>query len=318
MHQGTRTIQWIRTNAMRSACNGTRRSIQTLRYLIIDGYSKEGREDLQAGGATTAGLLYAKMFKKCTPSTMQVQCDIIYPADPHFQTPDLSNYHAIGWSGSSLTVHLNDDERIAHMKKLACAGYQSGIPQFGSCFGAQLAVATANGVTEKNSRGKELGIARKIQLTHEGRSHPMYEGKPSVFGGFTSHNDHITHIRPGGLHLATNGFTPVQAVAIRYLQGQFWGLQYHPEYDLREIARLIHCRRKVSIQLGFFRDMDAADSFIEELETLHQDPTRMDIAWRLGIDDDVMDEHVRTCEVRNFIKHLVLPFRSLREDSGGG
>ncbi len=43
------------------------------------------------------------------------------------------------------------------------------------------------------------------------------------------------------------------------------------------------------------------------LEVLSKDPKNKDIAWRLGIDDDVMDEAFRQTEVRNWIKHLVLP-----------
>ena len=50
-----------------------------------------------------------------------------------------------------------------------------------------------------------------------------------------------------------------------------------------------------------------------DLETLHSDPSRTDIAWRLGFDADIMDESIRLCEVRNFVKHLVLPFKANKE-----
>jgi GMP synthase (glutamine-hydrolysing) len=46
---------------------------------------------------------------------------------------------------------------------------------------------------------------------------------------------------------------------------------------------------------------------VDKLEALHQDPTRKDLAWLLGIDDDVMNEDVRRVEVRNWIELLVLP-----------
>uniref|UniRef100_K3WB80 Glutamine amidotransferase domain-containing protein n=1 Tax=Globisporangium ultimum (strain ATCC 200006 / CBS 805.95 / DAOM BR144) TaxID=431595 RepID=K3WB80_GLOUD len=280
-----------------------------VKYLVLDGYIKWGRDDLESGGAVTAGQLYADMLVKCTPPQYNASYDLMFPADPDFELPDLSQYHGVGWSGSSLTVYKSDDERIIQMSDLARRCFEQGIPQFGSCFGAQLAVAVTGGVVQKNKFGKELGIARKISLTDAGRVHPMYEGKPSVFGGFTSHNDQVTHINPGGLKLATNSFTSVQAVSVRYANGDFWAVQYHPEYDLHEIARLLYCRRQVSINLGFFRDMAGADAFIEDLETLHADRSRRDIAWRYGIDDDVLDDDIRTCEVRNFIKHLVLPYQ---------
>lgn len=50
------------------------------KFLVLDGYSKEGREDLHAGGATTAGELYGRMLKNCTPGG-KADVDIVFPAD---------------------------------------------------------------------------------------------------------------------------------------------------------------------------------------------------------------------------------------------
>lgn len=72
------------TRALSSVSQATPLSV-----LVIDGYSKEGREDLQAGGASTAGKLYQELLKKCTPKG-NVVADIVYPADEDFATPDLS------------------------------------------------------------------------------------------------------------------------------------------------------------------------------------------------------------------------------------
>jgi GMP synthase (glutamine-hydrolysing) len=102
-------------------------------------------------------------------------------------------------------------------------------------------------------------------------------------------------------------------VAIRHLNGEFWGVQYHPEYDLHELARLTYCRRAKLVELGFFPDMKTADYYVDDLENLHIDPSRYDIAWRLGIDADVMDETIKNCETRNFIKHLALPHKAVLE-----
>ena len=57
----------------------------------------------------------------------------------------------------------------------------------------------------------------------------------------------------------------------------------------------------------FFQDREAAERYVDFLEVLHQDPSRKDIAWLLGIDEDVMNEDVRLAEVRNWIERLVLP-----------
>ena len=277
-----------------------------VRFLVIDGYNKEARAELVAGGAGRAGHLYAAMLKKCLP---RAGCDIVYPADPGASLPRgaaLDQYAGIAWTGCSLTIY-DDDPRVGPQIELARAAYESKVPSFGSCWAAQMAVVAAGGIVRANPRGREMGLARKIVLTPEGRGHPLYVGKASVFDAFISHVDEVTHLPPGGVLLASNAFTHVQAVSVVHKGGTFWGLQYHPEYDLHELARLTWCRIDKLVSLGFFADRAAGEDYVNRLETLHQDPSRKDIAWLLGIDDDVMNDDVRLVEVRNWIERLVLP-----------
>lgn len=283
----------------------------TARFLVIDGYNREARDELAAGGAGRAGDLYVKMLKKCLPGA---ECDVVHPADPGASLPKgaaLEQYDGIAWTGCSLTIY-EDDPRVGPQIELAKAAFESKVPSFGSCWAAQIAVVAAGGIVRANPRGREMGIARKIGLTPEGRGHPLYIGKSNVFDAFISHVDEITHLPSGSVLLASNAFTHVQAVSVTHKGGMFWGLQYHPEYDLHELARLTWCRIDKLVKLGFFRDRDAAESYVSLLETLHQDPGRRDIAWLLGIDDDVMNEDVRLTEVRNWIEQLVLPAKARR------
>lgn len=60
---------------------------------------------------------------------------------------------------------------------------------------------------------------------------------------------------------------------------------------------------RLNTQLGFFADLMDADRFINTLEQPAADPTRQDFALQIGND---IDEEVRTCEVRNVVKHLVM------------
>ena len=279
----------------------------TLRLLVIDGYRREGRESLVAGGATAAGKLYERMLLGCRPDAL---VDILYPADPGSALPEgaaLTAYDGIAWTGSSLTVHDDDDPAVRPQIEFARAAFEAGIPSFGSCWAAQIAVVAAGGRCAANPRGREMGIARKIALTGDGRGHPLYIGKPRVFDAFISHEDEITHLPSGALNLAGNAFSSVQAVCVTYKRGTFWAVQYHPEYDLHELARLTYARMDRLVGMGFFADVEAARNYVNKLETLHQDPSRRDIAWLLGIDDDVMNDDVREVEVRNWIEHLVLP-----------
>ncbi len=107
--------------------------------------------------------------------------------------------------------------------------------------------------------------------------------------------------------MASNAWSRVQALSVTHEGGVFWSLQYHPEYDLHELARLMWCRLEKLVELGFFRDRDAGERHVALLETLHQDPTRQDIAWMLGIDSDLTNPDIRRLEVRNWINELVLP-----------
>jgi len=276
------------------------------RFLVIDGYSRAGREELAAGGATPAGLLYEKMLKECRPGCA---VDIVYPADPGVSLPAgaaLEAYDGVAWTGSSLTV-FHDESGVRAQVELQRAIFAAGVPSFGSCWAAQIGVVAAGGRCAVNPRGREMGIARKIALTPEGRGHPLYAGKPTVFDAFISHEDEVTHLPSGALCLASNAFTHVQAVSVTHASGTLWAVQYHPEYDLHELARLTFCRVEKLVRKGFFADREAAFAYVDKLEALHQDPSRRDLAWLLGIDDDVMNADVRRIEVRNWIERLVLP-----------
>ena len=143
-------------------------------------------------------------------------------------------FDAVAWTGCSLTIHEGQDACVQKQIRLATTLFAHGlihytivyrysclmigIPQYGSCWAAQIAIAASGGICARNPRGREMGIARKIALTPEGRAHPLFEGKPSLFDAFTSHNDEITHLSTGGVTLAGNRFSTNQAVAVRYLQ----------------------------------------------------------------------------------------------------
>jgi GMP synthase (glutamine-hydrolysing) len=276
------------------------------RFLVVDGYSRQGRAELSAGGATPAGELYTRVLGDCHSGCV---VDVAHPADPDGALPRgaaLDQYDGIAWTGSSLTIYA-DDPNVRPQVEFARAAFEARVPSFGSCWAAQVAVVAAGGVCVSSPRGREMGIARKIALTPEGRAHPLYTGKKSVFDAFISHEDEVTHLPPGAVLLASNTHSQVQAVALTHKGGTMWAVQYHPEFDLHEMARLCYCRKQRLTDMGFFRDLDAAQEYVDRLEALHQDPGRRDLAWLLGIDEDVMNEDVRLAELRNWIDLLVLP-----------
>jgi len=269
-------------------------------FIIIDGYDRSSRDRLESAGMRLAGELYVQMLRRELPDA---RCEIVFPSDPGVHLPSiraLDHYDGVLWTGCNATIFVREP-RVSAQIELSQNAYQLGIPQFGTCWGLQMAVAAAGGVVEANPRGREMGIARRIVVTEEGRAHPMMAGRKPVFEAFISHLDEATVLPPGAVLLAGNEFTRVQAVAVTHGRGQFWGLQYHPEYDLREMARLIVARSSKLVPEGFYRTHADLERHVALMEALQAEPQRRDLRWMLAIDDDVLDVGTRTNEFANWI-----------------
>ncbi len=275
-------------------------------FLIVDGYPKSSRDDFDKAGMKHAWRLYAQMLQRHLP---EAQYSVWFPSD----TPELPDgmgpeqYAGVLWTGCNLTIYHDDDERVTRQIPLAQKAYEVGTPQFGSCWGLQMAVVAAGGKVEANPLGREMGLARKVHLTTKGKAHPFMQGKPEVYSGFISHVDQVTELPTGAELLATNDFTRVQALAIRHEAGEFWATQYHPEYDLFEVARLFIARESKLLGENFFEDHDSLVKYVTKMEALSKEPQRKDLRWQLDIDDDVLDADTRQTEFGNWLQHLVLP-----------
>jgi GMP synthase (glutamine-hydrolysing) len=278
----------------------------SLKICIINGYPEKNREALTQAGVASADELYVRVLRKLVPNA---KLDIYMIADPGTTLPagaGIESYDAYIWTGSNLTIYENDP-RVTRQIEFARQVYEVGRPSFGSCWGVQMAAVAAGGEVRKNPHGRELGFGRKIRLTAEGEAHPMYDGKPPVFDGFIMHLDEVSRIPPGGRLLATNEHTPVQALEVRHKKGVFWATQYHPEYDLYEMARLFVARAEHLVKERFFADQSALDAKVSRMEALARHPDRRDLRWDLVIGDDLLTDHIRQCELRNWLEKLVIP-----------
>ncbi len=284
-----------------------------LRFLIIDGYSKASRDDLNAAGMQYAWKLYGDMLQRNLPGA---EYDVLLPSDSGVKMPgekELEQYSGILWTGCNLCIFDDENPSVRKQIELAELCYEIGIPSFGSCWGLQMSVVAAGGKVALNPRGKEMGLARKIKLTREGETHPMFKGKPPVYEAYISHDDMVTEIPEGGVILAGNDFTPVQALAVTHKKGTFWSVQYHPEYNLHEMACLIIAREEKLIKGGFYKEPSELNAMVDKMKALFKEPDRKDLRWQLVIDDDVLSSEIKECEIRNWINELVLPFNA-KED----
>jgi GMP synthase (glutamine-hydrolysing) len=271
------------------------------RLLVLDAYAPEGRAAVRAAGGTEAGALYERMLRRLDPGAV---IDVAYPADPDPRLPSgaaLAVYDGVAWTGSSLTILDAGDPRVRRQIEFARAVFAAGTPSFGSCWAAQVAVVAAGGQCRASPRGREFGISRRIALSPAGREHPLFEGKPPVFDAFTSHADEVVELADADL-LASNAWSRVQAVSVARGAGRFWAVQYHPEYDLHEVASLCRLRADELVAQGSFENSAAAELHATQLEALHRDPSRSDLAEALEVGDDLLDEEQRTREVANWLR----------------
>jgi GMP synthase (glutamine-hydrolysing) len=278
-----------------------------LSLCIINGYPKLNRDVLAGSNVTQAHDLYLDFLNKMVPNG---NFDILYVADSDVGLPEgasLQSYHGYIWTGSNLTLY-HDVPEVSRQIALARAIYEAGVPQFGSCWGVQMAAMAAGGEVKKNPRGREWSIARDITLSPEGQVHPMYTGKPSRFDGFIMHLDEVTRIPPGGTLLACNEHTPVQALAVKGPGGgEFWATQYHPEFTLFEMARLLGARKAALVKEGFFQADKDVEILADKMIALSKYPAQQALRNELNLHDDILDDNIRQAEVRNWLRYLVIP-----------
>jgi GMP synthase (glutamine-hydrolysing) len=171
-----------------------------------------------------------------------------------------------------------------------------------------MAAMAAGGEVKAHPRGREWAIARNIRLSDEGKAHPMYTGKVDTFDGFIMHLDEVTRIPTGGTLLACNDHSQVQALVVKHPGGgEFWATQYHPEFTLYEMARLLSARKAALTKEGFFNEEDEVEALVAKMTTLSQQPDNDTLRTELKIGEDILSDNIRQAEVHNWLKYLVIP-----------
>ena len=281
------------------------------RLLVMEGNSPEIRALHVAAGGNAASRGYAELLRELLPTAT---VDICYPGDPGAELPEgqtLEGYDGVAITGSGLHVY-DGGTSVGRQIELTRAVLASGTPVFGSCWGLQVLTVAAGGSVRKNPNGREIGFARAVRLTDAGRKHPMYVGKHEVFNAPTVHLDEVETLAPGTTVLATNQVSNVQSAEIRHNGACAWGVQYHPEYPLHEIATIVRRIGARLIDEGFFITREEIAAFAGDLDALDRDPTDKRLSWRYGISKNVLDKRLRTGEIANWLELQVLPTRAKR------
>ncbi|MEN8237618.1 MAG: type 1 glutamine amidotransferase [Actinomycetota bacterium] len=275
-----------------------------LRLCIVNGYPQASRENFDRSNVGHPHDLFKAFLAREAPNATS---EIVYVADPDFSLPPgtcIDDFDGFIWTGSDLTVYHTDDPRVAGQLSFAVELMDAGAASWGSCWGLQMAAQIEGGEVEANPRGREWGIARTIELTDAGRESPMLAGKPHVFDGFIMHLDEVVHLPEGTESLGGNTHTPIQAAIFNRGDASYWATQYHPEYNLYEMGRLIAARAGALVSEGHFPSEEAVAAYARDMIALHRDPSDEALRVALDIGDDIIDPQIRELELRNWLRYI--------------
>ena len=274
------------------------------RFCIVNCYPAASRENFDRSDVGHPHDMFKDFLRREAPNATT---ELVYVADPDFALPpgtSIADFDGFIWTGSDLTVYHKDDPRVLAQLRFAEALIREGAASWGSCWGIQLASLVGGGEVAVNPRGREWGIARDIRLTDAARTSPMHAGKPEVFDGFIMHLDEVTNLPEGTPLLATNAHTHVQAAIIEDGAASFWSTQYHPEYNLYEMGRLIAARGAALVREGLFPDEAAVAAYAAKMMKLSVNPDSLELREELGVGDDIIDPQIREVELRNWLRFI--------------
>jgi GMP synthase (glutamine-hydrolysing) len=274
-----------------------------LRFLIAESEPPQARASRRESVGRSSGETYVDTLRFFEPEAFFHR---VKPADRGAALPDqseLQSYDAVFVTGSPLHLYQDTPETRREVE-LMRAVFAAGVPSFGSCAGLQVAVVAAGGSVRPCRKGREAGFARRIAPTDAGHNHPLLTGRPVSFDAPAFHSDEVETLPEGGTLLAFNTVTEVQAVEIRHGPGVFWGVQYHPELDLHEVAGALRRQGDQLVEEGYASSPEALEKYASLVEVLHHAPDRKDLAWFLGLDEQITTVECRLTELRNFIRFV--------------
>lgn len=270
----------------------------TLSLLVVASETPDQMDQRRARSGAASHETFADTLRALDADVAIADANCVTGTD--LSASDLAGFDGILYAGSPIQMHEGGPEARA-AAAFAAAVFASGTPSFGSCAGLQIATAAAGGTTRARPEGLEAGFARGIVALAD---HPMLAGRPCAWDAPAMHSSEVDRPAPGTTVLARAPDTPVEAAEIRSGPGVHWGVQYHPELALWEIADALEASAQTLVSQGMARDEAAARGFADTVRTLDRDPSRRDLAWQIGVGAEVTDRRRRGREIVNFLAML--------------
>lgn len=134
----------------------------------------------------------------------------------------------IGGSGEYLISNGDIPEETEKVRTLITYARERGKPILGICFGAQILTHLLGGEVENDYENKEMGTF-EITKTEHAKHCPLFEQLPDSFHVQLGHQDHLSVLPPGAIHLASSKLSKHQAYVIP--EERIYAMVFHPELD---------------------------------------------------------------------------------------
>lgn len=278
--------------------------LSSLRLLVIDGTPAQ-----QQYGDGGLGALYYDLFDTLAPGlavTIAPLERLLSASDCLLDQP----WDGVIWGADSrlTSVCTAPEATLDASLKLIDSCFQRAIPQFGSGWGLHLAVLCAGGEVVHAPDQESFPFARSLSLTQCGLTHPLYRGRSMAFMAPNLHQDFVEVMPPQADILSLGPGGMVYGCEIRHHRGRFFGLQYQPEADLREIALFCQRHSEALVRDLWFADAGQAAAFSRrcvEIQVVNQRYLQL----ALGIDADITNDAQRQNELRQWLYGLAISSR---------
>lgn len=138
-------------------------------------------------------------------------------------------------SGAMVTDRLDWSETTARWLRQAVA---ADIPVLGVCYGHQLLAHALGGRVGYNPHGREMGSVR-IECLPQSAQDALFGSAPPSFDAQATHLQTVLEPPRDAVVLARSALDACQAVRFA---PRAWGLQFHPEFGVREMCAYIRAR----------------------------------------------------------------------------
>ncbi len=272
--------------------------------LLMEGNIIARQNQVMSLGMRTASGIYRAAIEAHFPD---IAIDIINAADRGQTLPagSLDAYDGLVIAGSGLHAY-DTDFAVTNQIDLLTQFAQTGRPILGSCWGIQIAAIAAGGAVALSQKGREAGFSRTIIKTEAGQSHPFLSGKEPAYQALCIHYDEVTKLPADAVILAYNQHSFVQAAHFMIGPSEFWGMQYHPEFDLPHMAQILRENQKNMLAEGFCETAQELTDYIDKITALAAAPDNKAMRWQLGIGDDIINDQIRRAEIINWIEQQIL------------